>query len=40
MLSWTYVVAIVWVVIVVASSAYWERTATVEEVLEATEPGS
>ena len=38
MLSWTYVVAIVWVVIVVASSAYWERTATVEEVLEATEP--
>ncbi|HOT81169.1 MAG TPA: hypothetical protein PKY13_14335 [Microthrixaceae bacterium] len=40
MLSWTYVVAIVWVVIVVASSAYWERTATVEEVLEATEPRS
>lgn len=38
MLSWTYVVAIVWVVIVVASSAYWERTATVEEVLDATDP--
>ena len=37
MLSWTYVVAIVWVVIVVASAAYWERTATVEEVLEATD---
>lgn len=39
MLSWTYVVAIVWVLIAVASSAYWERTATVEEVLEATEDG-
>lgn len=34
MLSWTYVVTIVWVVIVVAGAAYWERTATVEEVLE------
>lgn len=42
MLSWTYVVSIVWVVIVVASSAYWERTATVDEVLEATDdaPGA
>ncbi|MFN8051761.1 MAG: YhjD/YihY/BrkB family envelope integrity protein [Acidimicrobiales bacterium] len=39
LLSWTYVVAVVWVVIVVASAAYWERTATVEEVLEATEDG-
>ena len=34
MLAWTYVVAVVWVVIVTASAAYWERTATVEEVLE------
>lgn len=39
MLSWTYVVAVVWVLIVVASAAYWERTATVEEVLEAREDG-
>lgn len=36
MLSWTYVVAVVWVVIVVASAAYWERTATIDEVVEAT----
>ena len=39
MLSWTYVVAVVWVVIVVASSAYWERSATVDEILEATDDG-
>jgi len=39
MLSWTYVVSIVWVVIVVAAAAYWERTATVEEVLAATDHG-
>lgn len=38
MLTWTYVVAISWVAIVVAASAYWERTATVDEVLEATDP--
>ena len=34
MLSWTYVVSIVWVVVVVASAAYWERTASIERVLE------
>jgi len=34
LLSWTYVVAIVWVVVVVAFSAYWEHTATVDEVLD------
>lgn len=37
MLTWTYVIAISWVAIVVAASAYWERTATVDEVLEATD---
>lgn len=33
-LAWTYVVSIVWVVIVTAAAAWWERTATVEEVIE------
>ena len=32
LLSWTYVVSIVWVVIVVVSAVMWERSATVEEV--------
>lgn len=34
MLSWTYVVSIVWVVIVVVSAVMWERTATIDEVVE------
>lgn len=34
LLSWTYVVSIVWVATVVACSAWWERTATIEEVVE------
>ena len=33
-LAWTYVVSIVSVVIVTAAAAWWERTATVEEVIE------
>ncbi len=34
MLSWTYVVSIVWVVIVVISAVMWERSATLEEVVD------
>ena len=34
LLGWTYVVSVVWVVIVVAFAAYWERTATVDEVVD------
>lgn len=32
-LAWTYVVSLVWVAIVVAAAAWWERTATVDEVI-------
>ena len=34
MLSWTYVVSIVWVVIVVISAVMWERSATIDEVVD------
>ena len=34
LLSWTYVVSIVWVVIVVISAVMWERSATIDEALE------
>ena len=34
LLSWTYVVSIVWVFIVVVSAVMWERSATVDEVEE------
>lgn len=34
LLSWTYIVAVVWVATVVACAAWWERTATMEEVVE------
>ena len=33
MLSWTYVVSIVWVVIVVISAVMWERSAPIESVI-------
>jgi hypothetical protein len=34
LLSWTYVVSIVWVVIVVVSAIMWERSATLDEVID------
>ena len=34
LLSWTYVVSIVWVVIVVIAAIMWERSAPIEEVVE------
>ena len=34
MLSWTYVVSIVWVVIVVISAIMWERSAPIDEVVD------
>ncbi|MEO6123584.1 MAG: YhjD/YihY/BrkB family envelope integrity protein [Ilumatobacteraceae bacterium] len=34
LLSWTYVVSVVWVVIVVISAVMWERSATIDEVVE------
>ena len=34
LLSWTYVVAIVWVATVVAFAAWWEKTATADEVVD------
>jgi len=34
LLSWTYVVSIVWVVIVVISAIMWERSAPIDEVVE------
>ncbi len=34
MLSWTYIVSIVWVVIVVISAVMWERSAKLDEVIE------
>jgi len=33
-LSWTYVVSIVWVVIVVIAAIMWERSAPIDEVVE------
>jgi len=33
-LSWTYVVSVVWVVIVVVSAVMWQRSATIDEVEE------
>lgn len=37
MLSWTYVVAIVWVIIVVISAITWERSASIDEVTDLTD---
>lgn len=34
LLSWTYVVSIVWVVIVVISAVMWERSASIDEVVD------
>ncbi|CAB4802753.1 unannotated protein [freshwater metagenome] len=34
LLSWTYVVSIVWVAIVVTSAIMWERSAAFDDVLE------
>jgi uncharacterized BrkB/YihY/UPF0761 family membrane protein len=34
LLSWTYVVAIVWVVIVVISAIMWERSASIDDVVD------
>ncbi len=38
LLSWTYVVAIVWVVIVVISAIMWERSAPIDDVVDMAEP--
>jgi uncharacterized BrkB/YihY/UPF0761 family membrane protein len=37
LLSWTYVVAIVWVVIVVISAIMWERSAPIDDVVDMSE---
>lgn len=37
MLSWTYVVSIVWVLIVVTSAIMWERSAPIDDVIEASD---
>ena len=38
LLSWTYVVSIVWVIIVVISAIMWERSAPLDEVVDLVEP--
>ena len=40
LLSWTYVVSIVWVVIVVISAVMWERSASIDDVVDLAELGT